>query len=202
MKIEHRNIDDLKTERPDVAPSLQPVLRLVPILFYATIIGGLALSAFFFILLRNAAAAESQWKSETAEFNRQLTEVQAGRETVEQQARRASEVVAWVEGARSLQPLVVGMIRSIEPASSVAGLTLSRDPATPTQIKLALKLNTQGTRQLDATLAEIASRNFRYYNPNQTQARGEVDYEATLIYQTARGTAITPVPPASAARAK
>ncbi|MGH8046391.1 MAG: hypothetical protein ACREKL_04025 [Chthoniobacterales bacterium] len=193
MKIARRNIDDLKTERPDITPSLQPALRLVPILFYVVIVGGIALSAFFFILLRNAASAEQQAKAETADLNHQVTEVQASRESIEQQARRASEVVAWVEGSRSLQPLVVGMIRSMAPASSIADLTLDRDPATPSQIKLALKLNAQGTRQLDTTLAEITTRNFRSYNPNQTQTRGEVDYEATLIHQNARGTAVTPI---------
>jgi hypothetical protein len=202
MKIQHRIIDDLKTERHDITPSLQPLLRLVPILFYATIFGGIVLSAFFLLLLRNAASAEQNWKAETAEANRQLAEVQAGRTALEQQAKRAGDAVAWVEGSRSVQPLVVGMIRSIEPTSSIAGLTLSRDSATPTQIKFALKLNTQGTRQLDATLSEIASRNFRYYNPNQTQTRGEVDYEATLIYQSARGPAAAPVSAGQPASAK
>jgi hypothetical protein len=198
MKIERRIIDDLKTERPDIAPSLPPLFRLVPVLFYASLAGGLALSAFFLVVLRNAASAEQTWKAETADLQRQLAGVQSSRTAVEKQARRASEVVAWVEGSRSLQPLVVAMIRSIDTSSSIAGLTLGRDPATPTQIKLSLKLNTQGSRQIDTTLAEISARNFRSYNPNQTQARGEIDYEATLIYQTARGPATTP---ASAAQA-
>lgn len=195
MKIERRPIEDLKTERPDVAPSLPAYFRLLPILFYLTLVGGLALTAFFLVLLRNASASEAHWKSETARLKQDLVQVQAGREAIERQARRASEVVAWVDGARSLQPLVVGLIRSLDAASSIAGLTLERDPATPAQIKLTLRLNTQGNRQLDATLGEIAQRNFRSYNPNQTQARGEVDYEATLIYQTARG---GPLPPAAA----
>jgi hypothetical protein len=199
MKIERRIIDDLKTERADVTPSLPAYLRLVPILFYATVLGGILLSAFFLFVLRNAAAAGEQWKAETARRTQELADVQASRSSIEQQARRASDVVAWVEGARDLQPLVVAMIRSMEPASSIAELALARDPTTPAQVKLTLKLNTQGVRQLDTTLEQIAAHNFRTYNPNQTQARGEVDYEATLIYQTARGPADAPAPAANPA---
>jgi hypothetical protein len=186
MKIERRIIDDLKTERPDVAPPLPAYMRLVPILFYAAIGGGILLSAFFLFVLRSAADAQQQWKLQTADYQKSVAEVDAGRTSIEQQARRASDVVAWAEGSRNLEPLVVSIIRSMDSGSSIAELALARDPATPTQIKLTLKLNTQGPRQLDATLEKIATLNFRTYNPNQTQSRGELDYEATLIYQTAR----------------
>lgn len=192
MKIEHRIIDDLKTERPDVTTGLPVYLRLVPILFYATILGGILLSGFFLLLLRNASASEAQWKAETARRTQALADINTGRSTIERQTRRASDIVAWVEGSRNLQPLVVSMIRSMEASSSIAELDLTRDPATPTQIKLALKLNTQGSRQLDLTLEQIVSHHFRAYNPNQTQSRGEIDYQATLIYQTARNPAVAP----------
>ena len=192
MKIERRIIDDLKTERPDIAPGLPAYLRLVPILFYATILGGILLSGFFLLVLRNASTAEAEWKAEIARRNQELADVKSGRAAVERQTRRATDVVAWVEGSRNLQPLVVSMIRSMEAGSSIAELALARDATTPTQIKLTLKLNTQGTRQLDATLEQIVSRDFRTYNPNQTQSRGEIDYEATLIYQSARVAAALP----------
>ena len=195
MKIQHRFIDDLKTERTDVARSLPAYFRVVPVLFYAVVIGGILLSTFFFFLLRNAAASEEQWKSEAAGSKQALVELQSRRALIEQQVRRASDVVTWVEGARNLQPLVVALIRGMEPGSSIAELGLARNPATPTQIKLSLKLNTQGARQLDTILAELSSRNFRTYNPNHTQARGEIDYDATLIYQNARSPA--PLPPES-----
>lgn len=186
MKIERRIIDDLKTERSDVAAELAPVFRLVPILFYAIVTGGIFLSGFFFLVLRAAATSEADWKSETARRIQAVADVKNGRTDVEKQTRRATDVVAWIEGSRNLQPLVVAMIRSVAPDSSISELGLSRDPANPAQIKLTLKLNTQGPRQLDATLAQITARDFRAYNPNQTQTRGELDYQATLIYQTAR----------------
>ncbi|MDD5200605.1 MAG: hypothetical protein PHC88_12490 [Terrimicrobiaceae bacterium] len=185
MKIERRNIDDLKTERPDITPCLPAYFRLVPILFYAVILGGVLLSTFFLLVLRNAASSQEQWINETAQRKQALADVQAERNSVERQTRRATDVVAWIEGARNIQPLVAAVIRSMEPASSIAELGLARDPAVPSQIKLTLKLNTQGSHQLDATLEKIAALSFRTYNPNQTQARGETDYEATLIYQSA-----------------
>jgi hypothetical protein len=189
MKIEHRIVDDLKTERPDISPSLPAYLRLVPILFYTTILGGILLSAFFLFVLQNAAAAESQWNAQAAQRTQDLDNIQADRSSMEKQAKRANDIVAWVGGARSLQPLVVAIIRSMDSSSSIVGLALTRDPATPTQIKFTLQLNTQGARQLDATLEKITALNFRAYNPNQTQTRGETDYEATLIYQSVRAAA-------------
>lgn len=186
MQIARRIIDDLKTERPDVTPPLPTYLRLVPIVFYVAVLGGIVLSVLFLLVLRTAAAAEMQWKALSAERAQKLAQVQADRASLEREARRASDIVSWVEGARSVQPLAIGIIRSMEPASSIASLGLSRDPATATQIKLILKLNTQSPRQLDTTLEAIASHDYRTYNPNQTQSRGEIDYQATLLYQAAR----------------
>jgi len=191
MKIARRLIDDLKTERPNVTPPLPAYLRLVPILFYGAVLGGIVLSGLFLVVLRNATATEQQWKAEAAETTRQLAEVQAARGMLESQARRAGDIVAWVEGARSLQPLLVGIIRGMEPTSSIISLEIARDPSNSRQIKLDLKLNAQSSRQIDSTLQEIASHDYRTYNPNQTQSRGEVDYQATLLYQPARS---LPVP--------
>jgi hypothetical protein len=186
MKIERRIIDDLKTERVDVAPALPAYLRAIPVLFYSVVIGGLALTAVLLLQLQNYSRAQAKWKAETIQRQQDLAEVKAGREAVEKQARRANEVVAWIEGSRNIQPLLVTMIRSIDTGSSIVDLGLARDPTTPTQIKLSLKLTTQGTRQLDTMLEKIAEQSFRSYYPSQTQAHGEIDYEATLIYQTAR----------------
>ena len=197
MKIKRRIIDDLKTERADVTRSLPAYLRLVPILFYAVVLGGILLSAFFFFFCGTPQRHRSSGNPRSAGSKQALAEVQTRRGSIERRVRRASDVATWVEGARNLQPLVVALIRSMEPGSSIAELGLARNPATPTQIKLKLKLNTQGVRQLDAILGELSVRNFRTYNPNHTQARGEIDYEATLIYQTARAPATTPLPPGS-----
>jgi hypothetical protein len=204
MQIARRIIDDLKTERPDVAPPLPAYMRLVPIFFYAVIVGGIILSGLFFVVLRNAAEAEKQWKALSAERAQKLAQVQADRASLEREARRASDIVAWVESARAVQPLAVGIIRSIEPNSSLASLGLSRDPAAATQIRLTLKLNTQSPRQLDTTLESIASHDYRTYNPSQTQNRGELDYQATLLYQAPRSGPVpatpapTPAPKATA----
>lgn len=199
MQIAHRIIDDLKTERPDITPPLPAYMRLVPILFYACVLGGIVLSGLFFVVLRNAAEAEKQWKALSAERTQKLAQVQADRASLEREARRASDIVAWVESARAMQPLAVGIIRSIEPNSSIASLGLSRDPATATQIKLTLKLNTQSPRQLDTTLESIASHDYRTYNPNQTQNRGELDYQATLLYQAPRSAPVPATPAPTAA---
>ncbi len=200
MKIDPRPIDDLKTERPDIAPALPAYLRLIPVLFYAVVVGGLGLSAYFFFALRSAAAAEQVSKTKLAGYQQDLETVKADRDALEKKARRANDIVAWVEGSRSLQPLVVSMIRAVDANSSVAGLDLTRTPGAPSQIKIVLKLNAPSLRQLDRVLGEITARNFRAYNPNQTQARGAIDYEATLIYQGERAVPDEPAPPAKPPR--
>jgi hypothetical protein len=189
MHITHRIIDDFKTERPDVSPPLPTYLRLVPIVFYLVVLGGVVLSGLFFLILRNAAATEQQWKALSAERNRMVAEVQTDRSALERKARRASDIVAWVEGARAVQPLAVAIVRSMSGTASITSLGLSRDPAAATQIKLDLKLNAQDPRQLDTTLEAISASGYRSYNPNQTQNRGEIDYQATLLYQAPRPTA-------------
>lgn len=186
MKIEHRIIDDLKTERVDVTPELPSYLRAVPIFFYAILVGSILLSSFLLFLLQRASSAKEQLVLQTVQLKKSLADLQAERESVEKQARRATAVMGWIDGSRNLQPLIVAIIRSMEQGSSILELGLTRDTSTPTQIKFALKLNAQGTRQLDSTLEKIVLENFRTYNPNQTQSKGEIDYEATLIYQDAR----------------
>jgi len=197
MKIDRRIVDDLKTERPDVTPALAPYLRLVPILFYSILAGGIVLSLFFLFVLKNAASSRETWKAEIARHKQDLSNVQTARTAVEKQSRRASDIVAWVEGSRCLEPLVAAIVRSMEPGSNIIELGLTRDPSSPTQIKLTLKLSTQGSKQLDTTLERITKMNFRTYNPNQTQSRGEIDYEATLIYQNPRNVATSTPPPAT-----
>lgn len=194
MIIQHRQVEDFKTERPDVAPPLPPILRLVPLLFYVGVAGGLIISTHFYLQLRSAQEALETATQQDSASKAELVNVQTERASVEKQMRRANEVVAWVEGSHQLQPLVVSIIQSVEAPSTLASLSLERHPDTPTQVKLSFGLNTLSPRQLDATLGKIAEMDFRIYSPSQVQSRGQIEYGGTLIHQPRSGAQITPDP--------
>ena len=82
-----------------------------------------------------------------------------------------------------LQPLVVGIVRSMAPNSSIVELNLERDAETPSQLKLGLRLNTDSDKQLENTLEVIRKMNYREFSPTQTRVRGDLDYRASLLWQ-------------------
>lgn len=183
MKLESRVIDDMKTERAEIAPPLPATFRLVPLGFFLSVAGTIILCGFFAWQLHEASASRDAWKAQTEETKQAHRATRAERRQLEEQAKRASDILAWVESSRGLQPLIVDIARSMEPESSLTQLSLVRDGNNATQVRLALRMNSQGLAQLDQTLESIFRKNYRAYSPQQTLARGEVDYQATLIWQ-------------------
>lgn len=196
MHIPRRVLHDLKTERGDIAPPLPAYLRIVPIAFYLGVVACIALSATFAFQLIRARAELAQWQLRTAQAKEQLTSVQADRTKLESSAKRASDFVSWIEGSRALQPLAVAIARSVDEKSSIPELAFDRDTENPTQIKLSLKLLTNDTRQLDRTLEAVERVDFRPYSARQTQGKGLIDYQATLLWQSRNFAAASPTPAA------
>ena len=61
-----------------------------------------------------------------------------------------------------------------------------RDMENPHQIRIGLDFVNGGQKQLDATLSAINELGYRAYSANQTSGQGgQVDYQATLIWQKA-----------------
>ena len=90
----------------------------------------------------------------------------------------------WVEGSRQLQPLAVGVARSMNVKSSIEELSLVRDIENPHQIRIGVNFVNGGQKQLDSTLSAINGLGYRAYSANQTSGQGgQVDYQATLIWQ-------------------
>jgi hypothetical protein len=183
MQIHARYIDDFKTERKDIAPPLPAYLRLVPVLFYASIVISILLNALFLARLSQASQAKEASLKQDQELVAQLQAIKTKRQELEGEAKRATDVVNWVDGSRPLQPLIVDIARSMENDSSIVEMNLSRAPENASQIKLGLRLQTGNTRQLDQTLQTIANARFRTFSPQQSMERGEVEYQATLFWQ-------------------
>ena len=183
MQIAAAQIDDFKTDRKDIMPPLAMVFRLVPILFY----GALA----FMIVISGAALYQSRVATQRRDAIRQkvvslksdIAKLKSDRAALEARIREATDLENWVLASMPLQPLIVAIVRSMAPNSSIVQLKLERDAETPSQLRIGLKLNTISDKQIEQSLGVIRGLNYREFNPTQTRIQGNIDYKASLLWQ-------------------
>ncbi len=183
MQIARRAIDDFKTDRKGISPPLPILFRLIPLLFYCAIGLALVLNTIYFIQYRMAVQSRDEHIRQTASVKGQIAAAQSQRVALESQILKATDIEAWVQGSRPLQPLLVAVTRSINEKGAILDLRFDRDVASPAQIHLSLRLATDSAQQLDESLSKIAEQKYRTFSPQQTMGRGEVDYKATLVRQ-------------------
>jgi cell division protein FtsB len=195
MLIDARKIDDFKTERKDLMPPLPMVYRLVPILFYLSLlfIGVVGSAALW-----HSRVATQRYQAvlkETAALQKKIDGAKASRSELEKSIREATDLENWVLASMPLQPLVVEIIRSVAQSenSTIVDLGLERDPETPSQLRLALTLNTDSDKQIESTLKTIQDKlNYREFSPTQSMVRGNLEYRASLLWRNPEGA--TPFP--------
>jgi hypothetical protein len=192
MLIDARKIDDFKTERKDLLPPLPIIYRLVPILFYLSLVFvGVVGSASVW----HARVASTRYQTvvqETSELQKKIDAAKAARSSLEKGIREATDLENWVLASMPLQPLVVGIIRSVVEGTTIVDLSLERDPETPSQLKLALTLNTESDKQIDETLKVIRELNYREFSPTQSMVKGNLEYRASLLWRKPDDKALTP----------
>lgn len=181
MLINERHIDDFKSDRKDITPPLPVVLRLVPILFYCSIAAAVIFCSIFFLQLRIGIKKRDDHKAQAASLAAQTQAARNQRTALEAQIKKANDIKSWVENSRPIQPLVVEIARSMSPKASILDLRLDRAADDPAQIRLAIKIGTDSTKQLDLTMEKIAQLDFRAFSPTREMGRGELDYKATLV---------------------
>ena len=192
MLISETRIDDFKTDRKDIAPPLPMVMRLVPILFY--------LSLLFLVVVGSVASLHAKLSSDQRKnviariesLKSQIEQSKTQRASLETEISEALDLEAWVLASMPLQPLIMAIIRSMGPESEIVDLTLERDAETPSQLRLGLKLNSSSDKQLEDTLAAIKDLDYREFNPTQTRVQGNLDYKASLLWQDPRTVRETP----------
>lgn len=192
MLISASPIDDLKTDRKDIIPALPLVFRLVPILFYCAV-GFLVVVGS--VALWNARVATQQRdaiKARITQLQSEIAATKTSRASLEARIREATDLENWVLASMPLQPLVVEIVRSMSPQSSIVELRLERDAETPSQLRLGLRLNTESDKQLEDTLAAIRAMHYREFSPTQTRVRGDLDYKASLLWQNPHSKTQTP----------
>jgi hypothetical protein len=192
MLIKEVTIDDFKTERKDIAPPLPMIMRLVPILFYLSL---LFLAVVGSVASLNAKLSSDQLRAVAGQIESlksQIQQTKNQRSALEGEINKALDLEAWVLASMPLQPLVVAIIRSMGPDSEIVELNIERDAETPSQLRIGLKLNTASDDQLEETLKKIRAMNYREFNPTQTRAQGNLNYRASLLWQDPRTDRPTP----------
>lgn len=192
MQITGRKIDDFKTDRKGIAPPLPVVLRLVPVMLYCSIAVTIILSLVYLIQYRQSVKKRDAHNATVVSLNAQTQEARNQRTALEAQIKIATDIESWVAGSRPLQPLIVEIANSMGTRSTIVDLRLDRDANAPAQLKLAIKLGTDSTKQLDFTLEKIAGQKYRAFSPQQTLGRSELDYSATLVWQNSNQRVLQP----------
>lgn len=192
MLINETGIDDFKTDRKGIAPPLPLVMRLVPLLFYLSLLFLAVVGTVSSIHAKFSSNHRSALLGRIEVLKKDIGAVKTEKTALEQEIKEATDLEAWVLASIPLQPLVVSIIRSMGPQSEIVDFTLERDAETPSQLRVGLKLNTASDKQIEQTLEVVRGMNYREFNPTQTRVQGNLDYKASLLWQDPQGNRQTP----------
>lgn len=192
MLINETRIDDFKTDRKGITPPLPLVMRLVPLLFYLSLLFLAVVGTVSSIHAKFSSNHRSALLSRIELLKKEIEAVKTEKTALENEIKEATDLEAWVLASIPLQPLVVSIIRSMGPQSEIVDFTLERDAETPSQLRVGLKLNTASDKQIEQTLEVVRGMNYREFNPTQTRVQGNLDYRASLLWQDPQGQRQTP----------
>jgi len=186
---------DLKTERSDVAPPLPAVASALPIAFYLSCIGAIGLNFLFWSQTKEADSKRDDSKRAEATEIRLRGEIVANQDALNKEEQRANDVLDWINGSRSFQPLIVAIATSIDSKGSIVELGLTRSVSDPKQINLSVKF--EGLRNDRAQIGDMEDAllaiGYRTYGAQQTRGQGtrELAYDATLMWNKGNGENLT-----------
>lgn len=183
MIIFGREVDDFKMERKGILPPLPMIFRLVPILFYGSLLFLVVVGSVAFFHKRAAETRRDAVQRNVSELKGKIEQHKAERAALEARIREATDLELWVLASMPLQPLVVNIIRSMGAQSSIVSLSIERDAETPSQLRMNLRMNADSDEQLERSLQVIRSMDYREFSPTQTRVRGDLDYRASLLWQ-------------------
>ena len=192
MLIAARQIDDFKSERKELLPPLPMVFRLVPILFYCSVVFLAVVGSLAFYHAKVADSRHKDVLQRAASVKKEIESTKSSRAALEAKIREATDLENWVLASMPLQPLVVSIIRSMSESSSIVDLNLERDAETPSQLKLTLILNTDSDKQIERTLEAIRRLNYREFSPTQSMIKGNLEYRASLLWKNPSAESPTP----------
>lgn len=175
-------IHDIKTERANVSGGLPAGYKIVPLSFYLASVASIFLSLYFFLSKSAYEDNEATMASQLSHAQAQKSQFISQQQQVVSASRRAEGFAEWLEGAHPLQPVVAAIGRSMGKDSTVANLTLDRNPEIPAHTFLQLKVDGAGSSQIDSTRSDIYSLDYLTYSEQQVKGRNSIDFQATLIF--------------------
>ncbi|MEM9016415.1 MAG: hypothetical protein AAGC68_05330 [Verrucomicrobiota bacterium] len=175
-------IHDIKTERQEVSEGLPSAYKLVPAAFYLVTMASILLSGFFYLSQRHYESVTSVMETRLSEAQITNGQILAQQQTIVDEAQRAEGIAQWLEGSHPLQPVAVAVTRSMQKDSTIAELSLDRNPEIPAHTFLQLKVDGGGSKQIEETLDSIYALNYQTYSAQQVKGRNSTDFQATLIF--------------------
>jgi len=175
-------IHDLKTERQNVSEGLPAGYKLVPVAFYIISIATVFLCLFFYLSKKAYESTETVMRERLTQAQSQQSGFVAQQNAISEESKKAEGIAKWLEGSRPLQPVTVAVGRSMGKDSTVAELSLDRNPEIPAHTFMQLKIDGGGSQQLEHTLSAINALDYQTYSAQQVKGRNSTDFQATLIY--------------------
>ncbi len=176
-------IHDLKTERQNVSGGLPTGYKLVPIAFYLSATASLFLSLFFYLSKKAYETTEAEMRARFSRAKGEETSLLTNQQSIVDEAKRAEVLAKWLEGSPPLQPVAVAVGRSMGKDSTVAELSLNRNPEIPAHTFLQLKIDGGGSGQIETTLDSIYALSYETYSAQQVKGVNSTDFQATLIHK-------------------
>jgi len=179
-------IHDLKNERPDLAPPLPGVMAILPVLFYLTVVGSVALSIMSVMATEKAAASEESAIASEASEQAQTVLIQTELTAINEELARAKEVEAWVHSTRPLMTMVTSIINSVKTGNTLTSLLLARAPENPEHVDMTLLINNGGSAQVEETRNALSKEGYQAFREDTRSAdrsnrMGDVTYSAVFV---------------------
>lgn len=175
-------IHDLKTERQNVSAGLPQAFKLIPFAFYILATVSVLLSLYFYLSIKSYESTEADMSNRLAEAQSAEATTLSKQHAIVEESKRADGIAKWLEACLPLQPVAVNVGRSMRKDSTIAELSLIRNPEIPAHTLMQLKIDGGGSQQIETTLNAVYGLNYQTYSAQQVKGRNRTDFQATLIY--------------------
>jgi len=182
MQISDLTIDDFKTPRKDLMPPLPLLYRLVPIVFYLSLVFLAVVGSLAMWHKRVETMRYLEMVRQKKAVTEEIATTKAARAALEEGYRESASLYDWVESSMPLQPMIIAILKSMKDGSKIVDLSLERDAESPSQLRLALTVNTDSEDQIQETLKVIREKmNYLEFSPTQSKSKGNIEYRALLV---------------------
>lgn len=178
----HEPIHDIKTERQNVSAGLPAVYKIAPAAFYVVAAAATLLSFYFLLSKRAYQASEAAMQGRLHAAQSEAAGLVAQQQSIVDEAKKAEAYAKWLEGCRPLQPVTVAVGRSMGKESTVAELSLTRNPEIPAHTLMQLKIDGGTGGQIENTLDAIYALSYQTYSAQQVKGPNSTDFQAILIH--------------------